>query len=400
MSLFGSLFGEAGTVGDPNSWINRAIRGGPTASGVPVNEYSALGLIPVYAAIRLIAGSVMQLPLEVHQRKPGGGSDIILDHAVPAVFNGVANSVMTGVVVKQVVQGHVSGWGNGYCQLIFDRGGELAEIWPLPAGQTYPEQVRPSSRDIRYRTVIEGMSAQLQPKSVLHVRGLGGDGYLGYSPIQLARQGIGLALAAEEFGAKWFGNGSKSGAVLEFPNKLSPEAHQRLKENFNDNDSGLQNAHKVRILEEGMKWTSISIPPNDAQFIETRNFSVEEICRLYGIWPGMMGVTSASQWGAEQQGRFLSQYTLGPFIAAWESELTAKALTQEERRKGLHVLLDRSAIEKGDTKTVTEFLRAAVGRPVLTVNEGRHILDYAPIDDGDTVSEPLNMSSQGGRPEE
>ncbi len=266
----------------PNGWISN-VAAPVGAAGVPVNEQIALQITAVYRALALISDAIAMLPVSVYRRTGPHEREEVPDHPASELLRN-PNPVMAGVDLRCAQQAHALGYGNGYVHIQRRQGGALYRLWPL-----LPDRTAPARRslggdhwDIVYRTNEDGVTAEWEANEVLHIHGMAFDGLRGYSPIQVARNTLSLALALEEFGGKFFANDAKSGGFLSHPNKLSPEAHQRLKESMAD-QGGLANAHRMKILEEGLVYHSATIAPEDAQFLLTRTFQVEEIARLFGI---------------------------------------------------------------------------------------------------------------------
>lgn len=376
---------------DQPGWLTRVINGQSTHAGTHVSETTALTLPTVYAAVGIIADAVAQLPLSVYQRSPEG-RHMLRDHPVHHLLHDAPNEHMTAFTYRNTKQHHVLLWGNGYSEIERTRGGAVAGLWPLLPDRTYPS--KDPDGTLYYQTSVAGRAHRLAHTDVLHIPALGFDGYIGYSPIALARQALGLALATEEFGAKFFGQGSRGSAVLKHPGKLSDPAHQRLKESFSDAYEGLENAHRVRILEEGMDFVQTSIPPEEAQFLQTREFQIAEIARMFRVPLWMLqSHTKDTSWGSgiEQMGIGFLLYTLTPWLVRIEQECNRKLFSPKERAAGLYVKFNTAALMRGDARTRSEYLSKAVGRPWMSVDEARRLeeLNDMGIDD---IALPTSLS--------
>ena len=349
MSFAGKLLASHGDfIPVQSSTFHRAI-GTPTNAGIRVSEQSAFGVTAVYSAIGQLADAVAGLPIEVKQRLPDGGALCHPKHPVAVLLTRQSNPLMTPIVLRHATQTHVLGWGNGYLEVQRDNTGTPIALWPLLPDRT---ERQGRERGNKYRTIVDSQQFFISADDVIHIPAMGFDGLRGYSPIWMARQAIGLALALEEFGGKFFSNDAKSGGFIEHPGKLSTEAQDRLRESF-QKQGGLTNAHRMKILEEGMKYTATTIAPEDAQFIESRSFQVEEIARLYRMPLFMLQSQSkTTAWGtgiAEMSLGFV-RYTLAPWLIRWEQELALKLFTQEELDAGFFVRHNLDSLLRGDAK--------------------------------------------------
>jgi HK97 family phage portal protein len=240
----------------------------------------------------------------------------------------------------------------------------------------------------RYTLAREGINLTLAPWQVLHIPGLGFDGLLGYSPIAMAREAVGLAMATEEFGARFYNQNAQPGIVLKHPNRLSNEARDNLRKSWEDSHRGLDKAHKAAILEEGMSLEKIGIPPDDAQFLETRKFQRSEIASFFHIPPHMIGdLDKATFSNIEQQSLEFVVYTMRPWLVRWEQAINQKLILQENYFS--EFLVD--GLLRGDI--AARYSAYAVGRQWgwLSANDVRELENMNPIDGGDTYLTPLNM---------
>jgi HK97 family phage portal protein len=233
---------------------------------------------------------------------------------------------------------------------------------------------------------------------VWHVRGWGTDAWTGKSPIALARESIALGMATEEYGARYFGNDSRPGGVLKHPSKLSVEGAKKLRDSWNAAHSGLTNAHRVAVLEEGVEWQQIGVPPEDSQFIETRKFQETQICQVYRVPPHMVGITDRStSWGTgiEQQGIGFVTFTLMPYLLRFSQSVHRDLLSAAERRQYFAEHLT-AALERGDIKTRYAAYNTGRNGGWLSVNDIRESENLNPIEGGDVYLQPLNMAEAGG----
>lgn len=384
-------------MSDPDHWMVRHIGGGKTKAGVSVNEHSAMTLPAVFAAVRIIAGGMSQIPLVLMRKTTDARGRTIrkpaTDHPMFDVVGRVANERTTSHRWRQTTFGHAAGWGNGYSEIERTRGGQAVGLWQLLPDRTAPELDR--QRGLQYRTTIEGQQVTLPHQNVLHFMGLGWDGFKGYSPIGMARQAIGLGLAMEEFGAKFFANDARSGGVLIHPGKLSDPAKSRVRADF-DGQGGLENAHRIKVLEEGMKFIPTTIPPEDAQFLSSQEFTVAQVARMFGVPLFLLqSHEKATSWGSglEQMSIAFVQYTLADWAKGSEQEMDLKLLTEAERKAGYYFKFNLNAYLRGDTATRMAMYKAMINDGWGSRNEVRDLEDKNPEDGLDDILVPLNMQT-------
>lgn len=383
------------TLANPDRWLVEALGGGKAASGVTVNESTAMRCTAVYAAVRILAETIASLPLPVYRRLPGGGKERAHDHPLYRILHDQANEEMTSFVWRETLMGHLALWGNAYSEIERNQAGEVIGLWPLRPDRTWPER-DPKSGKLVYKTLLpDGKGVVLPADRVLHIPGLSFDGLVGYSPIRLAREAIGLALAAEEFGARFFANDARPGGVLEHPGKLSQEAHERLRKSWEEMHQGLSKKHRIAILEEGMKFHEVSIPPEDAQFLETRKFQVTEIARIFRIPPHLLGdLERATFSNIEHQSIEFVVHTIRPWLVRWEQAINTKLFSEAERRVYFAEFLVDGLL-RGDIES--RYRAYAIGRQNgwLSANDIRELENMNPIPGGDIYLIPLNMVPAG-----
>ena len=312
----------------------RFMMGGST-SGKKVNERSAMQMTAVYACVRILSESIASLPVHLYQYESEGNKAKAVKHPLYRILHDEPNPEMTSFVFRETLMTHLLLWGNAYSQIIRNGKGEVIGLYPLMPNRMTVN--RDSNGQIIYQYQMQDSDAHtgksgsvtLRPSEVLHVPGLGFDGLVGYSPIAMAKNAIGLSIATEEYGARFFANGATPGGILEFPGTVkNPES---IRESWNKGFSG-NNSHKVAILEEGMKYTPISISPEQAQFLETRKFQIDEIARIFRVPPHMVGDLEKSSFSnIEQQSLEFVKYTLEPWIIRWEQSLNRALLTEKEK---------------------------------------------------------------------
>lgn len=367
-----SAFGASQSVADDGHWMLRAM-GLKTTAGVSVSEYTAMNITSVYSAVGIIADTIAQLPAAVY-RRTDAGREVVNDHPLTQALALQPNAYMGAFSQRQTSQSHALLWGNGYIEIERNGRGQAIGLWPLMPDQTIPER---RAAELRYRVTIDGEQFSLAADRVAHIRAVGHDGYNGLSQIRLHAQALGLALSTERFGAKFFANDAAAGGFLYHPGRLGEKAQENLRNSI-EKQGGLDNAHRVKILEEGMKYQQITIPPEDAQFLGTRSFQVEEVARIYRVPLILLqSHEKTTSWGSgiEQLIIGFVVWTLQPWIVQWEQELTRKALTPTERKQGLFVKFALQALLRGDMAGRAAFYKTLAEISALSPNEIRELED-------------------------
>lgn len=360
-------------------------------TGVNVTETSALRVTAVYACVRVLAETVATLPLVVYRRQKPRGKLRDPSHPLYTVLHDQANTEMTAMQLRETMMAHVLLWGNAYASIERDGAGNVVGLWPLLPDRTYVVRDDKTGKLVYITTLPNGEQVLLPWDQVLHIPGLSYNGIVGYSPIQCAREAIGLALAAEEFGARFFGNGARPGGVLEHPATLSDEAYKRLRSSWESMHRGLNNAQRLAILEEGMQYKPLTIPPEDAQFLETRKFQVTEICRLFRVPPHLVGdLERATFSNIEHQSIEFVVHTIRPWLVRWEQAINMKLLTPLERRRFFveHIV---DGLLRGDIASRYNAYAIARQNGWMSANDIRELENMNPIPGGDVYLVPLNM---------
>lgn len=336
MGFFSRLFGTK--VNDSLPGNSYMFRLGSSTSGALVNQRSAMQISAVYACVRVLAESIAGLPLHVYQCGKNGNREKAADHSLYFLLHDEPNPEMTSFVFRETLMTHLLLWGNAYAQIIRDGRGVVVALYPLMPDRMRVD--RDENGQIYYRYQLgadeshldKAGTVDLSPKDVLHIPALGFDGLVGYSPIAMARNSIGMAIACEDFGASFFRNGAAPSGVLEHPGVLkNPE---KLRAAWEAQYGGSRNSGRVAVLEEGMKFNPIEIPPEQAQFLETRKFQVDEIARIFHVPPHMIGDLERSTFSnIEQQSLEFVKYTLNPWVCRWEQALTRSLLSPKEKRE-------------------------------------------------------------------
>ena len=310
---------------------------GGSTSGKRVNERTAMQMTAVYACVRILSEAIAGLPLHLYRYTDSGGKEKAADHTLYFLLHDEPNPEMSSFIFRETLMTHLLLWGNAYAQIIRNGKGEVLALYPL-----MPDRMT-VDRDERGQIIYKYIASQdehpsagrgeviLSVNDVFHIPGLGFDGLVGYSPIAMAKNAIGMSIACEEFGARFFQNGATPGGIIEHPGKLTDPA--AVRDSWNQSFGGSVNSGKVAVLEEGMKYTPISIAPNEAQFLETRKFQIDEIARIFRVPPHMVGDLEKSSFSnIEQQSLEFVKYTLAPWIARWEQSISRQLLSKDEKQ--------------------------------------------------------------------
>ncbi len=300
-----------------------------TTSGKTVNERTAMQTTAVYSCVRILSETIASLPLHVYKHTAGGKEKAIA-HPLYNLLHNAPNPEMTSFAFRETLMSHLLLYGNAFCQIIRNGRGEVLALYPLMPDRMTVDRTNNGILFYTYRK--ETAETVLFESDVLHIAGLGFDGLIGYSPIAMMKNAIGMALATEEYGAKFFANGANPGGVIEHPGVLKEP--KKLRDSWNAAYSGSSNAHKIAVLEDGMKFQAIGIPPEQAQFLETRKFQLNEIARVFRIPPHMIGDLEKSSFSnIEQQSLEFVKYTLDPWVIRWEQSLFKSLLSASEKKE-------------------------------------------------------------------
>ena len=388
MGIFSGLFKSRDHPKDATTGSAYDFFMGNSTSGKTVTERSAMQMTAVYSCVRILAEAIAGLPLQLYKYTDTGGKEKAIEHPLYLLLHDEPNPEMTSFIFRETLMTHLLLWGNAYAQIIRNGKNEVLSLYPLmPNRMTvdrdehgrlyYSYQMQTDDgADMKQGTVV------LSPQDVLHIPGLGFDGLVGYSPIAMAKNAIGLAIATEEYGSKFFANGATPGAVLEHPGLIKDP--EKVRESWNAAFRGSGNANKVAVLEEGMKYTPISIAPEQAQFLETRKFQIDEIARIFRVPPHMIGDLEKSSFNnIEQQSLEFVKYTLDPWVCRWEQAMN-RSLLNEKEKSGYFIKFNVDGLLRGDYQS--RMNGYAVGRQNgwLSANDIRELenMDQIPDEDG------------------
>ena len=389
MSVFGKLFKARDKPQDALNGSGYSFMFGRSAAGQSVNERSAMQMSAVYACVRILAESIASLPLHFYQYNDAGGKEKAVNHPLYWLLHDEPNPEMSSFSFRETLMTHLLLWGNAYAQIIRNGRGEVIALYPLmpdrmtvdrdARGRIYYEYARSESDA---NTLGKKSSVILSPEDVFHIPGLGFDGLVGYSPIAMAKQAIGMGLACDEYGAAFYQNGAQPGGVLEHPNVVKDP--KRVRESWNAIYQGSRNAHRIAVLEEGMTYKPITISPEQAQFLETRKFQIDEIARIFRVPPHMIGDLEKSSFSnIEQQSLEFVKYTLAPWISRWEQAIQRSLLLMSERTR-YFARFNVEGLLRGDYQSRMNGYAVARQNGWMSANDIRELesLDMIPDEQG------------------
>jgi len=352
------------------------IRGAGLVAGVEVNEQNALKLSAVYASIRVISETKGSLPIEVFELQAGGKQVRTHSHPVAEALNVEPNLDHTPMVWQETRQAHLLSYGNNFTEITWTNNGDVYAM--TPHHPTAVEVFRGDDNRLKYRITESGGRRIIDRDDMLHVPGLGGNGIIGWSPIRMAAESIGIGLATEQFAGAYFANGARPSLIVESEGNMEDAEFASFKEEVQNSYSGV-NAHKVLLLEGGMKAKSMSIPLNEAQFLESREYQGEEIaCRWYRLPPHVVGyLRRATFSNIEQQDLYFEKHTMRPWFVRDEQELLRKLFTRGERSK-FKLKTNVNALLRSDIKTRYEAHKTAILAGFKSRNEIRALEDLNP----------------------
>jgi HK97 family phage portal protein len=366
MSILSGLFRSRdkpkNTVGGGYSFLF-----GGTVAGKAVNETTAMQTSAVYACVRILAEAVAGLPLHVYERDADGGKTVVTAHPLYVLLHDEPNPEMTSFVFRETLMSHLLLWGNAYAQIVRDGRGQPVALYPLLPSKMTVDRI--ATGELVYTYSSDKGQVKLTRDGVLHIPGLGFDGLIGYSPIAMAKNAVGMSIATEEYGAAFFANGASPGGVLEHPAVLKDI--QRVKDGWNSQYQGSANAHRIAVLEEGMKFQQIGIPPEQAQFLETRKFQINEIARIFRVPPHMVGDLEKSSFSnIEQQSLEFVKYTLDPWVIRWEQSMQ-QALVLPGEKTTVSIKFNLDGLLRGDYQSRMSGYSTGIQNGFMSVNDVR-----------------------------
>ncbi len=347
---------------------------GQSVSGKVVNERSSMQTTAVFACVRIIAETVASLPLHTYKYN-GEGKEKVQDHPIYKLLHDEPNPEMTSFTMREAMMTHLLLWGNAYCQIIRNGRGEVISLYPLLPDKMKVD--RDSKGNLYYTYMKEGLAYYLRPDEVLHIPGLGFDGIMGYSPVALAKNAIGLNIAAEEYGGRFFANNATPSGILSTPGSIKEPT--KVRDAWQAAYGGSFNSNRIAVLEDGLQYQAISMPNSDAQFLETRKFQIEEICRIFQVPPHMVADLSKSSFSnIETQSISFVVHTIRPWLVRLEQAMD-RALFKESEKGVFFVSFNASALLRGDYKSRMDGYAIGIQNGFFSVNDVRRMENMDPI---------------------
>lgn len=370
-----------------------------TAAGVDVTEKTSLGMPAVWSAVNLIAGTCASLPLHAYREGDVQRKKLTTGQSANLLKN--PHPDLVPYDFWEIVHAHRLLWGNAYILKLRNALGVVTELWPIHPSRVKVGRVGPGGDpDLMGKKVYAvdggedaGGLTYVGDREILHLPAFGYDGISGVSPIRIAAQGIGLALAAEEYGARLFGSGSLASGILQTEQKMKPEQANALAARWKQKAHGIQTAHDVIILDAGTKFTQLTIPPEDAQFLQSRQFQVREVARMFGVPTHLlMDVEGSTSWGTG-----IAEQTLGFVIFTLRRWLirTEQAVTRMLRPDTVYSKFSLEGLLRGAPKDRAEFYKKMFDMGAFSTNDILELEDRAPVEGGDVRYRPLNMGVLG-----
>ena len=379
------------SLSNPKSWNTSlwSLAGSRSVSGEVVTEETALTYAAVWNAVTLISGTVASLPLHLMHIN-GRSKRFATEQSIYSVLHDQYNPYMTAMAGRECLLSHALTWGNGYAEIVEDQFGDITELWPIPPNRCVPKM---KGGELIYEVHTQDGEVIILPwDKVLHVPGFGFDGFVGYSVIAMARKSIGLGMAMETFGSEYFGNGTHPGVIVKHPGKLDSAAHSNLKESLNAAYSGLGQSHRMMLLEDSMSLEKLGIPPEESQFLESRQFEVSQVARWFNIPPHKLKDLTKSSFNniESEQSSFVTDCIL-PWAIRFEQNYRTQLLTKRQAKEGYYFKHILEGLLRANAKDRAEFYKTMLNNGVFSINEVREKEDMNPVEGGDIHLVPMNM---------
>jgi HK97 family phage portal protein len=366
------------------------LRQSASNSGIDINWKTVLQYSTAQACIRIIAEDIAQLPFATYRTLPDGGSEQMPDHPTCKLLKTKPNSEQTAFEMREQIGLHLVLTNNAYVLKVISNG-KIVELLPF---EPHLVEVKRKNKQTTYVITMEdGRRETVPSREMWHLRGPSWNGYQGLDGVRLMRDTIGLGLALEAHGAKVFKNGATVGGILSTDQSLTDDQRKKLKESWEDKQSGIDNAYKTAVMWAGMKWSPSATPNDSAQFLETRRFQVEETCRHFKVLPIMVGHAdkTTTYASAEQMVLIHLRQTLGPWLSRIEQSANCNLFTDQELEAGYFTKFTRNALLAMTAQVRAEFYTKMYGVGAINPNEIRALEDMNPYIGGDTYRVPLNM---------
>jgi len=378
---------------NPDRWWINHVNGQPTAAGVAVNEETALSATAVWAGVRLISETLAMLPLELYERADERSKSQARQLGLWRVLHDEPNDEQTSFEFREMQQGFLLLWGNCYAQKVLNGRGEVSALWPLTPWRVTPE--RTPANALIYKVQLpgnQGGTATLSADDVLHIRGFSSNGLLGDNVVEKFRNAIGLSLAAEEFGGRYFGKGLTTSGGLKHPGKLGPAGRKNLRESFNEEHQGVSRSHNLMILEEGLEYFRMDVDPVKAQALESRKFQVTEVARILRLPPHLLyDLERSTNNNIEHQGQEFVTYSMQPWLTRWEQRLNRSLLLPSQRSR-FFTQFEVKGLLRGDSAARSAFYTSMFNVGAYSPNDILGHEGEEPVAGGDQRFVQLNLA--------
>ncbi len=369
------------TLSNPQRWFVEMFGGSESKAGARVNEDTAVKVTAVFACIRLLAQTLASLPLHTY-RRIDDGKERAYNHSLYTVLHDLANPECTSYNFRLIMMVNLLLTGNAYAEKVHNKAGDVIALWPIPSNRVAIKRNKKLNIPLYEVYTDNGKTIIMYPEKMFHIQWVGMANLRSFKPVELAREAIGLSIAAEEFGSRFFSNGANASGIAEYPGRMSDESYERFKKTFNEKYTGLSKGQRVMFLEEGLKFTKLTINPNEAQAIETRKFQVIEVCRFYNVPPHLiMDLERSTFSNIEHQDISFVKYSLRPYLVCWEQEMLRSLFLPSERRTYFSEF-NVDGLLRGDAKSRAEALDIQMRNGVINADEWRAMENMNPQPDG------------------
>jgi HK97 family phage portal protein len=368
-------------------------------AGVPVSAYLAENLSVVFGCVQVIAETVGMLPLCTYRKMEDGDRAGDTAHPVAVMFSGDPNERQTASEFIEMMTAHCLLRGNAYAEIVRNPRGAPVALAPFHPDHVSMVRIPRTGRYAYDVSLPEGGTRRLLPEEMFHLKDRSDDGVIGKSRLARARETFGTAIATERYAGSTFRNGASMSGVLSHPEAIGEEAATRLRKDFESTYSGADKAGKVAVLEEGLKWQQVSVSPDDAQMLESRKFSVEQLARIFRVPPPVLGDFQGGNYSSiSEVGRWFYSHTIMPWLNRWE-RLIERALFSSIARPNYEVEFDTDLLLRGDMLTRFQAYRIAREIGVYNANELRRFekQNKRTDPDGDVYFAPANMQPEQAR---
>jgi HK97 family phage portal protein len=368
----------------------------PTESGSQIYGTTAMKLTSVFACNRVLAETLASCPVFLYEKDENGNRKQVSTNA-SELLRYAPNPDMTPVQFKETGATNINLGGNFFAQKIKNSFGQLIQLRPIPWHRVLS---RYNYQTHRLEYIVDGFDIPYSRDDILHIPGLTFDGYVGITPISYAQNALNIGKNQDEFTNNFYNNGVQTSGVFEYEDELSDDAFKRLKEDIKTNYRGLKNAGTPLILEGGGKYREVTMKLSDAQFVESKRFTVEDICRLFRVPLHLVqDLSRSTNNNIEHQSLEFVMYTMLPWFKRWEENLNLQLLTPEEKKKGMYFEFKIDTLLRGDAKTRAEAYATGRQWGWLSVNDIRRMENMDPIPNGDIYLQPSNMFEAGKQPQ-